>query len=320
MKTVLITGGHKGLGLSAVKCIAASRNHDIILAGRNLTEIEEVAAPLRKQHGIVIQAIEMDTSSMESVRLASSKIRDKLRKEEIHPLQVIICNAGVNIFGKPQYNSDGHEKIFATNHLGHFLLVNLLIDEILPSGRIIITSSGTHDPETADGKYIKTLEPDAIMLANEGKTKQAHSSMVRYSTSKLCNILFAYELERRLKSSNTPISSTAYDPGAMTGTELGRNAPFLMRKLLASGILNPVLRLSGVTMGSVAFSGESLARLAIASDFQDISGKYFQSNAGNLIMRKSSGKSYDLGAAKKLWQDSEILAKLNEQEKSARLK
>lgn len=115
-------------------------------------------------------------------------------------LHAILCNAG-GMFGNVTYSDEGYETTFATNCLSHFLPVTLLIDLVDDDGRIIFTASGTHDPDTMDGKMIgAVIEPDAFMLANDGKNgRKPTPAGNRYATSKLCNVLEAYELARRLK-------------------------------------------------------------------------------------------------------------------------
>ena len=82
----------------------------------------------------------------------------------------MLCNAGAQFRGPISYSKDGFEETFAINHLGHFLMVNLLLDCLTENGGVVFTASGTHDPETMDGKMVgKAIEPDAILLANEGK-------------------------------------------------------------------------------------------------------------------------------------------------------
>lgn len=309
MPTILITGGHSGIGLECSKQLASFYHLNLVLAGRSLERIEPAAQELRTKYGIKVSAIKLDTSSLTSVRAGAAQCRTMLDNGEIDSLQAIICNAGVRLNGPVSYTSDGYEETFATNYLGHFLLVELLLDRIAEQGRIIYTASGTHDPDTADGRMIGIAsEYDAIALANIGKDGNKPPNAAKlYATSKLCSILHAYELDRRLRNSGSTISSIAYDPGLTSGTGFLRQMPKPVQLLSNSAFMNWVLKRSGVTMGSAVFSGKSLAKIAADPNYANKSGKYFQSNAGKLIEARSSKLSYDEKRALKLWNDTKTL-------------
>src|SRR5215469_3378264 len=213
MPTILITGGHSGIGLECSKYIASRYHLNLILAGRSLERVDPVAHDLRTTYGVKVGTLQLDTSSLASVRSAAAQCRTMLDNGEIDSLQAIVCNAGVRLNGPVSYSADGYEETFATNYLGHCLLVDLLFDRVADHGRIVYTVSGTHDPDTADGKLMVVAEPDAIALANTGKngTKPLSTGKL-YGTSKLCMILHAYELGHRLRRSGSTIASIAFDP------------------------------------------------------------------------------------------------------------
>jgi NAD(P)-dependent dehydrogenase (short-subunit alcohol dehydrogenase family) len=316
MPTVLITGGHGGIGLECSKHLATHYRVNLLLAGRSLERVEPVARDLAKAYGVKVSTLELDTASLKSVCIAAAKCSAMLDDGSIDSLQAIICNAGARI--EPlNYTVDGYEETFATNHLGHFLLLELLIDRVADSGRIIFTASGTHDPETMDGKLVgKAVEPDACALANDGKEgRKSTSAGKRYSTSKLCNVLTAYELDRRMRRSGRGIASIAFDPGSTSGTRFLRAMPKPIQWLSKTAFFNLVQRRLGITIGSMAFSGKCLAKLAVDASFANASGKYFQSNDGRLIERRSSTKSYDEKCSLKLWEDSEVLVNMQTNEK-----
>src|ERR1700730_13029727 len=315
MSTVLITGGHSGLGLEAATNLA-SMGLNLVLAGRNVESIEPVAAQLRSAHGIQVIAIKLDVSSLASVRSAVAACNAKIASGEIDALQAIVCNAGANFLGKVSYSVDGYENTFATNYLGHFLLVQLLLDHVAENGRIVFVASGTHDPDTRDGKFAGiAAEPDAFALANLGKDgAKPISGGQRYSTSKLCMILCAYELDRRLKRSGKSIASIAFDPGSMPETGLMRSVPGPFQPLLKSSFMKWVTRRMGITQGYLDFSGASLAKVTAAPSYAKMSGKYLQSNDRSLLVAKSSKASYDEANAAKLWDDSKRLAHLQSSE------
>jgi NAD(P)-dependent dehydrogenase (short-subunit alcohol dehydrogenase family) len=320
MSTVLITGGHTGLGFEAAKQLAASKLN-LLLAGRNLDKVEIAAKQIRSQYGIKVTALKLDLSSLASVREAAQNCRAMLKGGQIDSLQAILCNAGAQFQGPIAYSDDGYEQTFAGNCLGHFLLVNLLLDSVSEQGRIVFTASGTHDPETMDGKMVGiAVEPDARVLALAGKNNvKPISGGKRYSTSKLCIILYAYELDRRLRRRHSAVGSIAFDPGLIPETGLTRTSSKPVQWLVTTSPVKAILKMLGVTMGSVNFSGAALAKIVADPVFADGSGKYFQSHNGSLIEAKSSKMSYDAQRAGKLWSDSEQLAHLQVSEKPALL-
>lgn len=312
MNTTLITGGHAGIGLACSTKLATVPGTNLVLAGRSLERMEPVAEQLRVSHGIKVDTLLLDVSSLTSVRSASIELCSMLDNGDIPTLQAVLCNAGGRFDGPISYSADGYEKTFATNYLGHFLLSLLLLDRIADQGRIVFTASGTHDPDTADGRMVgKAAEPDGFVLANNGKNgKKPLSAGVRYSTSKLCMMLHAYELHRRLRQSGSSIASIAFDPGSIPETGLLRTMPKPVQWLAKTSAMKWVMRCMGVTQGSVEFSGTSLARIASDPDFMDASGKYLQSNDGQLLEARSSRASYDEAKAARLWQVSENIVDL----------
>lgn len=311
MPTILITGGHKGIGLEATTRILERGGFDVIMAGRNLAEVDAVARTLAARYLERIATVTLDLSSLASVHTAAVAVQALVRDQRVMPLQVLILNAGAQFMGPPQYSVDGYEKTFATNCLGHFLLLNLLLEHVQDCGRIVFTASGTHDGETMDGKMVgKPVGPDAVRLAEDGKSGKPLPWGVRYSTSKLCSMLYAYELDRRLRAKGSSIQSIAFDPGLIVETGLNRSAPAIMQRLMRSSLAKRLFKALGVTMGSLAFSGNALARLAFDPAFAAASGKYIQSNRGQLIEAHSSAMSYDLCRAQKLWADSAVLVGL----------
>lgn len=310
--TVLITGGHKGIGLEATRKILEQGRCDLILSGRNQMEIDAAAHDLGVRYDARIRTVGMDVASLASVWQAAAAVRTMVREGTVGPLQVLMLNAGAQFMGPPQYTEDGYEKTFATNCLGHFLLLNLLLDDMQDRGRIVFTASGTHDPDTMDGRIVgKAAEPDAVRLATDGRHGKPLPWGVRYSTSKLCTMLYAYELDRRLQAQGSSIQSIAFDPGLIVETGLSRSAPVMAQQFMRTGFAKWLFRTLGVTMGSIPFSGDALARVAVGSDFADASGRYMQSTSGRLIEARSSAMSYDIDRAQRLWADSARLVGLD---------
>ena len=311
MPTVLVTGGHKGLGLEATRKIAEGSGFDIIMAGRDRGEVEAAARDLASRYRTRIKTVVLDLSSLASVRVAAAKVEAMVRDGTVAPLQVLMLNAGAQFMGPVAFSDDGYEKTFATNCLGHFLLLNLLLPGLEESGRVVFTASGTHDPDTMDGRMVgKAVEPDAFRLASEGKDGKPISGGKRYATSKLCTMLYAYELDRRLRARDSHIVSIAFDPGLIVETGLTRSAPKGLQRFTRTAFAKWLFKALGVTMGSIPFSGDALARIAVDPAFADASGRYLQSTGGRLIEARSSAMSHDVARAQKLWADSEAITGL----------
>lgn len=321
MTTVFITGGHSGIGRECARQLAAW-GVDIILAGRSPAKMQSVSDELRAIGEINVATIELDTSSLASVRSAAARYASMLEHGEIGPLQAVLCNAGGRFDGDEMYSSEGFELTFATNCLGHFLLTELLLPMMPADGRVVFTASGTHDPDTMDGKLVgKAVQPDASKLANDGKGgAKTLSAGKRYSTSKLCTVMYAYELARRLDRAGSSIASIAYDPGSVPGTGFLRNMPKAVQWLSTSSLMKFVSKRLGVTTSTVAFSGGALADLAVNNLYAAASGQYFQAKEGRLSSVRSSKASYDEQRALTLWNDSMRLVGLLPDEEPARLR
>ncbi|MBM2620591.1 SDR family NAD(P)-dependent oxidoreductase [Actinoplanes sp. LDG1-06] len=308
MTTILITGGHSGIGLAAVRALAAEKV-DLVLAGRSPDRMRAVADELRAGHGVSATTLAVDTSSLASVRSAAGQVDRKL--------DAVLLNAGGRFDGDVTFSADGYETTFATNCLGHFLLVELLLPRLSDHGRVVWTASGTHDPDSMDGRLVgKAVEPDAVALSRAATL----SAGKRYSTSKLCTVMYAYEMDRRLRRHGSKVSSIAYDPGSVPETGLLRGLPGPARRLATSAAMKWVSRRIGVTTSDTAFSGASLAALAAGPDYAGVTGKYFQAQENNLSAVRSARVSYDEQRAAKLWDDSKRLVHLRPDEEPAQLR
>ncbi len=322
MPTTLITGGHGGIGLRCAQQLASQARHHLVLAGRSPQRMEAVAQQLRANHGVKVATLPLDTSSLASVREAATQFQAMLDRGEIDSFQALLCNAGGKHDGPISYSPEGYETTFATNCLGHFLLVELLVERLAEHGRVVFTASGTHDPDTMDGKMVgRVVEPDAAALASDGKDgRKPLSGGVRYSTSKLCTMLYAYELHRRLRRAGSSIASIAFEPGSIPQTGLLRTMPKPVQWLAKTSVMRGLMKRMGINVGSLDFAGVSLAHLAVDPLYADGSGKYFQCKAGRLIDARSSKLSYDEGRARKLWDDSKQLVHLQPAEEAVALR
>lgn len=148
MKTVIITGANSGLGYYCAQKLALNPEWYIILACRNLEKgnraVAEIQAAANTQQ---IEAMVLDLASFESIRSFAAKFGD----EASPPLGAVVCNAGVQFIQRQTYTPEGFDTTFGVNHLGHFLLVNLLLKQLVAPARIILVSSDTHDSSKTTG-------------------------------------------------------------------------------------------------------------------------------------------------------------------------
>jgi light-dependent protochlorophyllide reductase len=293
MRTAIITGASSGLGLECARALLRSDpSWHIVLAvrdgGRGAEAVTQLGQPQR------CTVMQMDLASLASVRAFVENVRGAT----VPPLHAIVCNAGVQVVSGTEWTEDGVEMTFGVNHLGHFTLVQGLLDELTHPARIVVVSSGTHDPTKHTGM------PDPSYTTAEDlahpSAEQSPDGRRRYTTSKLCNLLFTYELDRRLGNGGQGVTVNAFDPGLMPGSGLARDYPPMQR--LAWRYLLPAMRvLPGVR--STRTSGRYLAALTNDARFDGVTGEYF---AGPRSIR-SSADSYDRGKALDLWETSERL-------------
>jgi NAD(P)-dependent dehydrogenase (short-subunit alcohol dehydrogenase family) len=293
-RNAIITGASAGLGLECARALLASDlSWHVVLAVRDRARGEAAVAALGLPQRCTVE--ECDLASLSSVRSFVHRVRGG----QLPPAHALVCNAGVQVVTGGERTEDGFETTFGVNHLGHFALVQGLLDGLARPARIVIVSSGTHDPAKHTGMPAPRYS-SAADLAHPPDRDSAEDGRRRYTTSKLCNVLFTYELDHRLGHGQQGVTVNAFDPGLMPGSGLARDYPPLQR--LMWRYLLPALRvLPGVR--STRTSGRYLAALAGDARFDGITGEYF---AGRKPIR-SSTDSYDRGKAVDLWETSERL-------------
>ena len=272
-KTILITGATSGIGKAATRELAGM-GHLIVMLIRNLEKGESVRDDILKDlpHA-TIEMTHCDLASLESVKKATAQIR-----KAHHQIDVLMNNAG-GIYAKRYESEDGYEYTFAVNHLGHFLLTNELLDILkeTPGSRIINLTSEAHKM----GK----LDFDDLMF------NKRYSSFKAYANAKLANLYFTYELDRRLKGTQT--TANAVHPGVVR-THFGSDF---------KGLWRPLFWISQPFMRSPEKGAETPVYLAASDEVEGVSGKYFKDKREI----SSSDISYDEKAAKELWEVSEQL-------------
>ena len=291
MRTAIITGASSGLGRECARALLRSDpSLHLVLAvrdtGRGAEAVKQLGEPQR------CTVMRMDLASLTSVRAFAEDVR----AATLPPLHAIVCNAGVQVVSGTEWTEDGVEMTFGVNHLGHFALVQGLLGELAHPARIVVVSSGTHDPNKHTGMPHPRYT-SADDLAHPRAEQSADDGRRRYTTSKLCNMLFTYELDRRLDHG---VTVNAFDPGLMPGSGLARDYPPLQR--LVWRYVLPALRvLPGVR--STRTSGRYLAALTNDARFDGVGGEYFD----GLRPIRSSADSYDRDKALDLWSTSERL-------------
>jgi NAD(P)-dependent dehydrogenase (short-subunit alcohol dehydrogenase family) len=298
MKTVIITGGNRGLGYECARNIARDKDWQIVVACREPQEAQDAVTRLREQSSNPnIEAWQLNLASLASVNTFANRVQ----ASSLPPLGTLICNAGLQIVSGTRRTQEGFEMTFGVNHLGHYLLVNHLLKNLVPPARIVFVSSGTHDPAMKTGMPAPEYRDarSAAFPQEQAGDDPALMGRKRYTTSKLANILTTYELARRLEAQGvTGITVNAFDPGMMPGTELARDYSPAMR--LGWKYILPILTLFNRDVRRVEDSGAALARLVLAPELAATTGKYFSGKD----MIPSSAESYDLVKAKELWETS----------------
>lgn len=297
-RTVLITGGSSGLGRRVAAELARDPAWHVVITGRDEARTAATAA------GIGVEPQLLDLGSLEEIRSFAERFHNGRRP----PLRALVCNAGVQHVSREVLTTDGYEETFAVNHLGHFLLLALLIDQLVAPARVVVVSSNTHDPARQTGmpspRYTSAAE-----LARPGNEWSAGDSPAtagrrRYTTSKLCNVLFVHELERRIGGRG--VTFNAFDPGLMPGTGLARDYPLPQR--LAWRLLLPALTIFARNVNTTRRSGRALARLVSDPAIEGTSGRYWSGTR----QIASSEDSHDRAKATDLWQGSLALVALED--------
>jgi NAD(P)-dependent dehydrogenase (short-subunit alcohol dehydrogenase family) len=276
-KTVLITGATNGIGKAAALELA-KKGTNIIIVGRNPTKTSETVAEIKAASGNPnVDVIVADLSSMAEVRKVAEAFKAKHTR-----LDVLINNAG-GVFTTRQETVDGYEMTFAFNHLAYFLLTNLLLDMLKasPAARIVSVSSGAH----SNGR----INFDDINAKNS-------YGMNTYGDSKLANLMFTYELARRLEGGS--VTANALHPG-FVATGFGSNT---------KGLMKFVIRLVKPFMLKPEQGADTMIYLASSPQVAGVSGKYWYKRKAIL----SSSASYDEAAQKRLWAVSEQMTGLAE--------
>jgi retinol dehydrogenase 14 len=275
-RLVLVTGGSGGIG-KATALGLARLGARVSIVGRDLRRTEAAADEIRAAGQRRVNVFVADLSSLSEVRRLADEVLQRLPR-----IDVLVNNVG-GYWNTRHVTADGLERTFALNHLAPFLLTNLLLDRLRESApaRVVTVSSQAQ----AGGR----IDFDDLQGERE------YSGARAYSQSKLANLLFTYELARRLP--DTTVTANAVHPG-MVNTSFGAEDPGAVQRLLVP-FVRPFMR-------KPASGATTSIQVAAAPDLERVTGRYFD----NGKPRRSAENSYDEAAATRLWQVSSELVGL----------
>lgn len=309
--TVLITGGTINMGYHAALAIA--RLHpDYLVVISSRSDPNNAATTINKTLSQTnVLYLPLDLSSPANIRAYV-----KAWTSASYPsIQALLLNAALQFPGALTLTDEGMEKTFAITHAGHALLFHLLCPHLAPKARVVITSSGAHDP-AFKSRLPKPIYTTAEDLAHPPPAIAKGQGIQHYVNAKLANVLWTYALQKRLDevAPERQISVNAMDPGLMAGTGIAREYPPFLRWLWYNIFpwITPVLKLAFGTdnVHTPKESGEALARLGVAGDVEGVKGRYFEGRKEI----KSSVESYETAKQDDLWVWTVEWAARNEQE------
>lgn len=271
-KSVLVTGATNGIGLETARELSRLGGQ-VTIVSRDAGKCAEVAARIgSRETGNPVEWIAADLSTLEGIMHAAMTFKQRHTR-----LHILVNNAGA-IFNQRTLTPDGIEKTFALNHIGYFLLTILLLDALKASApaRIVNVSSRWH--EKVNGLDFDNLQGE-----------KRYSGEEAYARSKLCNVLFTYELARRLQ--NSGVTANALHPGYVnTGFALNNGWPYRVFAKAAASLFAQ----------SPARGAQTSILLASSPEVEGVTGKYF----AHCKETVSSPASHDMTAAERLWQVS----------------
>jgi retinol dehydrogenase 14 len=275
-RTVLVTGATSGIGRATALELATMGAH-VAIAGRDRVRTQRAAREIRAAGGRNVDVFVADLSSQAQVRRLAGEVLEGLPR-----IDVLVNNAG-GYWSTRHVTEDGLERTFALNHLAPFLLTNLLLDRLEQSApaRVVTVASNAHAQGRIDFDDLQGM--------------RSYSGSRAYSQSKLANVLFSYQLARRLRGS--AVTANALHPG-LVRTSFGAEDPERIQRLLVP-LLRPVMK-------SPAQGAATSIHLASAAELEQVSGRYF----ANRRPTKSSTRSYDQAVAARLWEASADLVNL----------
>lgn len=288
-KTVVVTGANSGLGYEATRMFA-ERGADVILACRSVDRGKDAVRSIREavpDPSLSVGAL--DLASLDSIR----NFAETLISEET-PIDILCNNAGVMAIPRTE-TEDGFEMQFGVNHLGHFALTGLLLERLIETpgeSRVVTHSSGAHKQGTID--------------FDDLQQGSSYSRWGAYAQSKLANLLFAYELDRKLKAVDSSVVSTTCHPG-YAATNLQRRGAEMDGSKLKLAMMNVANRVFGQSpaMGALPMMYAAVEPTLTGGEYVGPSG--LLNMRGYPETQRSSDRSYSEETATQLWDVSESL-------------
>ncbi|MCW2638660.1 MAG: short-chain dehydrogenase [Dactylosporangium sp.] len=275
-RTVLVTGGTGGIGRATALGLATMGAH-LAITGRDRGRTEGAAREIGAVGGGQVDVFVVDLSSQSQVRRLADEVLQRLSR-----IDVLVNNVG-GYWNTRHVTADGLERTFAINHLAPFLLTHLLLDRLKQSApaRVVTVSS--------NAQAMGRIDVDDL------QGERSYSGARAYNQSKLANVLFTYELARRLQA--TSVTANALHPGVVR-TSFGAEDPGRVQRLFV-----PFMR---PFMKAPAQGAVTSVHLASAPDLEQVTGRYF----ANSKPKRSSKRSHDEATAARLWQVSADLVGL----------
>ncbi|PND59671.1 short-chain dehydrogenase [Mycobacterium sp. ENV421] len=284
-RIAIVTGSNTGLGFDTAR-VLAQHGAQVVMAVRDTAKGDAAAAEIRRAApGAEVTVHKLDLGSLASVREAAAELGSAYPR-----IDLLINNAGV-MYPPKQTTADGFELQFGTNHLGHFALTGLLLNNLLgvDGSRVVVVASVAHNIRAK------------IAFDDLQWERRRYERVASYGQSKLANLMFAYELQRRLAAADAKTIAVAAHPG-VSDTELIRHVP--------GSSLPGVKLISGLLLNSAEMG--ALATLRAATDPSVTGGQYygpdgFRELRGHPKLVSSSNQSHDRNVQQRLWAVSEEL-------------
>jgi retinol dehydrogenase 14 len=275
-RTVLVTGGTSGIGRATALGLATMGAH-LAITGRDRGRTEGAAREIGAAGGGQVDVFVADLSSQGEVRRLADEVLQRLSR-----IDVLVNNVG-GYWNTRHVTPDGLEHTFALNHLAPFLLTHLLLDRLKQSAPARVVTVASH------AQALGRIDFDDL------QGERSYSGARAYNQSKLANVLFTYELARRLRA--TSVTANALHPGVVN-TSFGADDP--------AGIQRLVIPFIRPFMKSPSQGAATSIHLASAPDLAQVTGHFF----ANSTLKRSAERSYDEAAAARLWQVSADLVGL----------
>ncbi|KAE9377700.1 NAD(P)-binding protein [Stipitochalara longipes BDJ] len=301
--TVVITGATSGVGYQCALAIARKHpSYLIIIASRTDNGSAESINRTLSQTNTIFHPL--DLSSLSNIRTFCTHFSSS----PYAPISHLVLNAILQFTDRDIHRTaDGFETTFGIAHLGHALLFHLLFPYFAPTARVLVTTSGTHDPEQKTGMPEAKFTSAEKIARPDAKEAGVVKGRTRYTTTKLCNVLWTYALARRFAKMSVgerKLSVVTFDPGLMPGTGLAREASgveqFVWHRVMPH-MLGPMRLAFGTkNVHTTKESGDNMAFVVLGEGevVKGTNGLYFENHGET---RKSSKVSYEEAKQEELW-------------------